>query len=527
MTDDDGHLADRVRGVLETDPEEFRQRAEADAETVKAELRDGTFDNHQSIIGLEYEFYAVSEGRWREGGDEDVDGAGQVAADVNAPHLSRVPRRLLELIGFEKELGLHNAEMTTSPQPLNAAGVRAQAAEVRARLEAAEETTGAEGMRLVSDAMWTVPPIGETAREYLTDSVEDDGVRVATNMSDAVRYHAMANGPGSGSYSVDAPHVELTADTVMPESLITSIQPHYQVARAEDIPRIHNLALRIAGPLLALGVNAPFFPPDLYADDATAADVLADGWHENRVAVFESVLNEEGAQKVTFPEDLDTVEEAVDRVAADPTIVPMPVAEGNRFDDAFATLRRKHGTYWRWVRPVFDGATRSAANARIEFRPIPAQPTVGDSIAFLAAYAGLLESLPRRRHPVYDLDWELARDNFYAAVRDGVEADLSWITTDGVETTDSDAIFDDLLSHAEAGLEDVGLSGSEAESYLAPLRWRAETGVTPAAWKRRRVRARLDDGADLADAIPAMQRTYVERQRETLVDGTLADWVDE
>ncbi|GAA0220452.1 hypothetical protein [Halobaculum roseum] len=531
MTDADGDLAARVRSVLDTDPEEFRKRAEADAETVKAELRDGTFDNHQSIIGLEYEFYAVSEGRWREGGDGDADGdanAGEAtAADVNAPRLSRVPRRLLELIGFEKELGLHNAEMTTSPQPLNAAGVRAQSAEVRARLEAAEETTGAEGMRLVSDAMWTVPPVGETAREYLADSVEDDGVRIATNMSDAVRYHAMANGPGAESFSIDAPHVDLTADTVMPESLITSIQPHYQVASAEDIPRYHNLALRVAGPLLALGVNAPFFPADLYAADATAEDVLADGWHENRVAVFESVLNEEGAEKVTFPEDLDSVEEAVDRVAADPTIVPMPVGEGNRFDDAFATLRRKHGTYWRWVRPVFEGATRSAANARIEFRPIPAQPTVGDSIAFLAAFAGLMESLPRRRHPVYDLDWGTARDNFYAAVHDGIDADLSWVTTDGVETTDADAIFDDLLSHAEAGLEDVGLSETEAKSYLEPLRWRAGSGVTPAAWKRSRVRDRLDDGADLGDAIPAMQRAYVERQRETLFDGTFADWFDE
>ncbi|WP_435064981.1 hypothetical protein [Halobaculum sp. EA56] len=520
MTDGDDDLAARVRDVLAVDAEEFRHRAAADAETVKAELGEGTFDNHQSIVGLEYEFYAVSEGRWREGDP----GAGP-PADNEAYHLSRVPRRLLELIGFEKELGLHNAEMTTSPQPLNEDGLRAQASEVRARLQAALDTTSAEGMRLVSDGLWTIPPVGETAREYLADSIEDDGVRVATNMSDAVRYHAMANSADADAFSVEAPHVDLTADTVMPESLITSIQPHYQVARAEDIPVYHDVALRVAGPLLALGVNAPFFPPDLYEADATPEDILRDGWHENRVAVFESVLNEEGAEKVTFPGDLDSVEEAVDRVAADPAMVPMPVEAGDRFDDAFATLRRKHGTYWRWVRPVFDGATRSAANARIEFRPIPAQPTVPDSIAFLAAFAGLMESLPRRRHPVAELDWETAEANFYAAVRDGVDADLSWVTTDGVETEDRGEIFDDLLSHAEAGLEDAGLPEAEAESYLAPLRWRADRGVTPAAWKRRQVRRRLDDGADFADAVHAMQRAYVDNQTETLFDGTLADWV--
>ncbi|MFC7096177.1 hypothetical protein [Halobaculum marinum] len=523
MSDGEPDLATRVSEVLETDAEAFEARAAADAETVKAELRDGTFDNHQSIVGLEYEFYAVSEGRWRDGRDGgDADGS-----SASASHLSRVPRRLLELIGFEKELGLHNAEMTTSPQPLNADGLRAQASEVRARLSAALDTTRAEGMRLVSDGMWTIPPVGETAREYLVDAVEADGVRIATNMSDAVRYHAMANSAGTDSFSVDAPHVELTAGTVMPESLITSIQPHYQVASAEDIPQHHDLALRIAGPLLALGVNAPFFPADLYAADATAEDVLADGWHENRVAVFESVLNSGGAEKVTFPRDLDSVAEAVDRVAADATMVPMSVAEGDRFDDAFATLRRKHGTYWRWVRPVFDGATRSAANARIEFRPIPAQPTVRDSVAFLAAFAGLMESLPKRRHPVADLDWETAEANFYAAVRDGIGADLSWVTTDGAETTDRAELFDDLLSHAEAGLEDAGVPEVEAESYLKPLRWRAAHGTTPASWKRRRVRERLADGDDLADAINGMQRTYIERQRDTLLGGTFADWVEE
>ncbi|ESP88744.1 hypothetical protein [Candidatus Halobonum tyrrellensis] len=514
MTEGDGELVGRVNDVLAVDAEEFRHRAAVDAETVKDELRAGTFDNHQSIVGLEYEFYAVSEGRWRD--DE-----------AEAYTLCRVPRRLLELIGFEKELGLHNAEMTTSPQPFNPDGLRAQAAEVRARLTAALDTTAAEGMRLVSDGMWTIPPAGETARGYLVDSVNDDGVRVATNMSDAVRYHAMANGPWAGDrFAVDDPHVDLSAETVMPESLITSIQPHYQAPHAADLPLYHDLALRVAGPLLALGVNSPFYPPDLYDEGVDPETVLREGRHENRVAVFESVLGgeEDATPKVSFPDDLDSVEAAVDRIAADPTVVPMPVEEGDRFDDAFGTLRRKHGTYWRWVRPVFGGATRSAANARIEFRPIPAQPTVRDSVAFLAAFAGLMESMARRRHPVADLPWTVAEENFYAAVEDGVDADLRWIATDGAETTDTDALFDDLLAHAEAGLEDAGCSETEAERYLEPLRYRANERVTPAGWKRREVRDRLDDGASFADAVESMQRRYIDEQAETLVDGQFADW---
>jgi hypothetical protein len=506
-------LAAEVRDALAVDPDEFEAQARTDAEVVKAELRDGTFDNHQSIVGLEYEFYAVADGRWAASNEADRYG------------LMRVPRRLLELIGFEKELGLHNAEMTTSPQPLNADGLRAQESEVRARLAAAMDCTAAEGMRLVSDGLWTIPPAGETAREYLTGSVEAEGVRIATNMSGSVRYHTMANGPNAGEeMAIDAPNVTLSADTVMPESLITSIQPHYQVAQAEDLPTLFNYALRVAGPLLALGVNSPFFPPDLY-DDVGAQKILAEGYDEHRIAVFESVLNAEDAQKVRFPEDLQTIDQAVDRVATDDTMVPMPVAEGNRFDDQFATLRRKHGTYWRWVRPVFDGASRSDANARIEFRPIAAQPTVHDSIAFQATFAGLMESLPQRRHPATDQPWSTARGNFYDAMREGLDSRQRWICNDGVETMSTEEVYEDIFAHAVDGLTAAGLSESEAETYVRPLRARVENRTTPADWKISRVREYLADGDSFADAIASMQRDYVREQRETLLEGSFADWL--
>jgi hypothetical protein len=380
-------------------------------------------------------------------------------------------------------------------------------------------------MRLVSDGIWTIPPSGETARDYLTNSVEDEGVRIATNMTDAVRYHAMANGPNAPTpFTVDAPHVTLEADTVLPESLITSIQPHYQVSHASDLPTYHNYALRVAGPLLALAVNSPFFPPDLYDEGVDPGRVVADARAENRIHVFESVLNSENARKVRFPEDLESIEAAVDRVANDPTVVPMPVERGDRFDDRFATLRRKHSTFWRWVRPVFDGVDRSSANARIEFRPIAAQPTVRDSVAFMATFAGLMESLPRHEHPVIGQDWEVARENFYAAAREGLASGQRWITNGGEETTDPAVLYDDLFSYAVDGLQSAGCTDDDAASYVAPLRARVESGITPAGWKRERVRGRIERGESLASAIPAVQREYVRRQTETLLDGSFTEW---
>ena len=125
-------LAARVQEILETDSEEFADRVEREVAELKRELSDGTFNNPQGVVGLEYEFYAV---------------------DAETDALARVPRRLLEYVGFEKELGLHNAEMQTSPQPLSGYGLRAQEAEVQARLAAAQEVAVAEGLRLVSDAI--------------------------------------------------------------------------------------------------------------------------------------------------------------------------------------------------------------------------------------------------------------------------------------------------------------------------------------------------------------------------------------
>ena len=229
-------LAAAVRETGAVDAEAFQAAAEAEAEQLKQEVREGTFDNTQALVGLELEVYAVAD---------------------RTDALRRMSRQLLGLIGFEKELGLHNAEMQTTPLPLTSYGLDAQEKEIQAHIAPAQEKTAAEDIWLVADGMWTVPPAGETASAYLTDHVEEDGVTIATNMSDAVRYHAMANTDYPSRFAIDAPHVSLEAETVMPESLITSIQPHYQVPQAADLPTVFRYAVRAAAPLLALGVNSP------------------------------------------------------------------------------------------------------------------------------------------------------------------------------------------------------------------------------------------------------------------------------
>ncbi len=500
-------VAERVRTALTADPDAFAAAVEREVEVVTEEIAAGTFDNTQAIVGMEHELYGVNE---------------------RTGDLVRIPRDLLRYVGFSQELGLHQAETHTSPQPLNRYGLTAQESELRARLTAAASALRREGYRAVSAGLVTATPTGETMLEYLGDTATLDGVRIAANMSDSVRYHAMSNSEAVGyrpRMALDAPHVSHEFDTVVGESLITSIQPHFQVARAEDLPEHFQYALRLAGPILALTVNAPLFPPDLY-DDAPAETVLADAHMEHRIGVFESVMNAPDAEKVRFPRDVETAAQAVERIAADPLIVPSDVEDGGRYDDAWGHIRHKHGSYWRWVRPVFEAPDRTSANARIEFRPVPAQPTIRDCVGVLALFAGLMTSLPRRAHPAYDLDWDRAKENFYAAARDGLAAEMVWIDGDGERTADHHRIYADLFEYAYDGLATREIDRGTAATYLEPLRRRVEHGVTPARWTHDRARERVERGCSLAAAVRGAHRDYVDRQRRTFVEGTFVDWLE-
>lgn len=138
---DAGTMAARVADLRDVDRATFDRRVTEEAAFLKEAITAGRFDNSHSLIGLEYELYGV-------------DPAG---------FLARIPRRLLNLIGFGREVGVHQAELHTTPQPLSRFGVDAQLAELQARLDAALTETLTEDIRLVSDGMWTIPPDGETA----------------------------------------------------------------------------------------------------------------------------------------------------------------------------------------------------------------------------------------------------------------------------------------------------------------------------------------------------------------------------
>jgi gamma-glutamyl:cysteine ligase YbdK (ATP-grasp superfamily) len=498
---------DQLQDSKTVDRAEFDSRVQDEADFIKAHLEQGTFDSEQTTIGFEYEFYAV---------------------DRQTHQLRRVPRKLLGCLGFEKELGLHNVELNCNPQPLNAAGFDGVEHDIEAKVQAFQRRAAQEDIRIVSDGMWTIGPTESPTAAYLTNATHEEGVTLAINVANAVRYHGFASVEDrqmiGGHIDVDGVRVE--ADNAGPVSLTSSIQPHYQCREATALPSHMRTALRVAGPLLAVGVNSPFFPPELYEDgEIPVGPGSRAGHHELRVPVYEQMMNPQtGEPKVRFPEDIATPAEAVDRIATDTTIVAATIEAGERFDDQFVHFKHKHGSYWRWVRPVFDGQSEGAASARIEFRPLPGQPTIPDAVAFLATLAGLLTSMHATDHPARTLEWETARENFYAAARDGLQADLVWRTSGGERTTDTHEIFADLFDVAVAGLERHGLPREDAETRIAPLRDRVRHGVTPAGWKLSAADAAHERGESPAEAIRTAQKQYIQQQAETLYTGHLTEW---
>ena len=491
------------------DIDSFDRRVSEEGKRLKEHLASGTFDNDQATIGLEYEFYAV---------------------DRSSGALRRVPHRLSQCLGFERELGLHNLELTSSVQPCDGPGLLALEHSMAAKLRSTQALAAEAGIRLVSDGMWTVGPATNTTEGYLTEATHDEGISLAINVSNAVRYH------GFGSVdeytpvaaTVELPGATIGADTAGPVSLTTSIQPHVQPRQSADLPAYHNAALRIAGPVLALAANSPFLPPSLYDGDGPTRQLLLQETHaETRIPVYEGLMNPaDGDPKVRFPADLESLEMAVDRVVNDAVIVPAQIEGGERFDDQFVHLRHKHGSFWRWVRPVFDGPTPDAASARIEFRPLPGQPTLPDTVSLVALVVGLVTELVEGDHPAAALPWETARTNFYHAARDGIVANMTWVTAVGDRTTSIDRIYDDLFSVAISGLDRRGLSATEANTWIEPLRARISTRTTPERWRRDHVEQQLNAGTSPTEAIKCSQQAYISRQADSLYAGSFADWLD-
>ncbi|CAL9337331.1 hypothetical protein [Streptomyces sp. enrichment culture] len=163
---------------------------------------------------------------------------------------------------------------------------------------------------------------------------------------------------------------------------------------------------------------------------------------------------------------------------------PRAAVRGGR-TPRLAELRTQQSTVWSWNRPVYDPA--DGGHLRIEFRALPSGPTLTDIVANAAFLLGLvLDVASEDLEPAAHVPFALARADFYAAARFGLESRLHWPFAPSGHAVPHRAagLVLGLLPHAARGLRRAGVHPDEAGRWLAVVEERVRTGRTGARWQR-------------------------------------------
>jgi CBS domain-containing protein len=277
--------------------------------------------------------------------------------------------------------------------------------------------------------------------------------------------------------------LQISHDNVMMESCNTSFQVHFQTSPAEFASH-YNMAQAITAPVLAAAVNSPL----LFGHRL---------WQETRVALFQHSIDSRSRTqlargqptRVSFGDRWlknSVVELFHDQISRfRPIMITQPdedpfqlLARGET--PLLSALRMHNGTVWRWNRACY-GVADGIAHLRIENRALPSGPTVQDEMANAAFFVGLMIALPPEYGEIAKrLSFDDAKENFFAAARNGLNAQLKWL--DGKSISATSLILNELLPLARAGLKDARVDSSDIDKYFGVLEERVRSGQTGAQW---------------------------------------------
>ena len=391
------------------------------------------------------------------------------------------------------ELARFNVEINVPPQPAAGQGLAQLASDLQATWARCTATAADMGLHLLATG--------------ILPTATDADLSMA-NLSPRARYRALNEqvlrqrrgrpvqlriaGPQGEQLGVD--HRD-----VMLEAAATSFQVHLQMPSAQSL-RVYNAALVASAPVVALSANSPF----LFGRRL---------WHETRIPLFEQALSiatrEDGARagvlRVGFGSGyagfslLECFRENLERFEP---LLPMALDDA---DGTLPHLRLHNGTIWRWNRPLLGFDPDGRPHLRVEHRPMAAGPTLHDMMANLAFAVGLIAELAHQEAPPEErLPFEHAQANFYAAARDGMQADLRWL--DGGRWS-AQALLTSLVPLAADGLGRLGVASTLIDDWLGTALARAASGRNGAAWQ-------LAAHERLGGDVGALTREMMARQAE-------------
>ena len=297
-------------------------------------------------------------------------------------------------------------------------------------------------------------------------------------MSDMVRYRAlndriMALRDGQDVELLIEGHekLDLTHEDVMLEAATTSFQIHLQCKPHRSV-RDFNSSVVVSAPMVALSANSPF----LFGRDL---------WAETRIPLFEQAIHigDRHSQRVIFGTGYakESLCELFDENKRNHSIL-IPFVQPEPLNK-YAHLRFQNGTIWRWNRPLIGFDYDGQPHLRIEHRVVPSGPTIVDCVANCAMFVGLVRALYKDETPIEEeIPFEIAKNNFYTAARDGLEASIIW--KNGKSVNIRELILEELVPLATEALIAEDIPADEVEKFIGVIRDRVDSGINGSAWQR-------------------------------------------
>lgn len=450
----------------------FKSRLDTETRLLEEWFSDRQFSTRTPVCGLEVEAWLIDE----QG----------LPAPINKPFLDRLQNDMVV-----PELARFNFELNVEPRPLRANALQELEQELTATWADCHRVAGGLQSRLLMTG--------------ILPSVRQDDLSLA-NMSDMKRYRALneqvlrlRDGHPIQLDIHGREHLNILHRDVMLEAAATSLQIHLKVSQ-DNAVRYYNAAQIVSAPMVAAATNSPF----LFGKDL---------WYETRIPLFEQAVEVGGfaaaargpVRRVSFGSGyakVSLLECFTENQAHFPVLLPI---EFDAPTEQLSHLRLHNGTIWRWNRPLIGFDDDGTPHLRIEHRVMPAGPTMHDSIANAAFYFGLVQALATQQSaPETQLPFSTARDNFYAAAQQGLDAQIFWL--DGRKLPMRKLLLDQLIPAARYGLGLLGIDTEQCDHYLETIYKRIENSCTGSDWQRAWVAC---NGRDMR----ALTQAYYERQQ--------------
>ena len=441
-----------LKDFTNKDHRKFSKRLNVQLEQLREQIKKPSFSSSFFSLGAELEVYLV---------DEKFE-----PACIN--------EQILELANnscFTPEINRYNLELNLTP--VNSKGVSPFALMEQEMRQLLDELHG-----YALDMGSRVIPVGilPTLKKcHLTEKF----------MTDQARYHALKRGlcgEGHKNYRINIDGKDplvLEGKGISVEGANTSFQVHLRVP-ADRFADYFNGVQLTAPLLLALSANSPLVIGHRL-------------WQESRIALFKQSIDfrDHGdlhwrqPARVSFGQGWvrkEAWELFAENVALYEPLIPVLYDEAD--SSSLSELRLHHGTVWSWNRAVY--APGEDGHLRIEFRSLPAGPTVLDMLANGVFAIGLtLGFADVMDHYTARLPFRFAEYNFYRGAQQGLEAKLVWPNRERgcLEERSILDIIEEFLPIAREGLKKLESNKEDIDRLWKIVEERFEKQITGARWQ--------------------------------------------